>query len=342
MQSITPKLACALVEQYWGITGLAQELPSYADRNFKISNATQKYVLKIANPNWSYDDLDFENAALLHLEKTCPDLALPKVTVAKNGPHIVAFTTATQQHCHLRLLSYVEGEVYAKAAARTDVDQCALQTSLGTALAKIDRGLSGFVHPRMNRFVDWSISNLPDLQDEIAGIADPALRDIVSRHTHYFAQHEPHWKQTLPMSVIHNDANDFNVIVAGRAQSNLWSVSALIDFGDMCFHLRIVDLAIAITYALQHVEDDARVRACMLTILGGYQTHNPLTRAEIAVLFPVIMARLCQSILMATKAQRRDPNNAYIMVSQRGVRRLLRQLDAMNLAQVQDDFFRVI
>jgi Ser/Thr protein kinase RdoA (MazF antagonist) len=342
MQSITPQLACTLTEQHWGITGVAQELPSYADRNFKIGSAAHKYVLKIANPNWSYDDLDFENAALLRLEKTCTDLALPKVIVAPNGQHIIEFITPTKQRCHLRLLSYVDGEVYANAAVRPHVDQRALQTSLGAALAKIDSGLVGFTHPRMNRFVDWSISNLPDMLGEIVSIDDLVLRDIVRRHADFFAAHEQHWKQTLPMSVIHNDANDFNVIVASGAESNNWQVNAMIDFGDMCFHLRIVDLAIAITYALQHIEDDHGVRSCMLAILSGYQANNPLTRAEIDILFHLMMGRLCQSILMATKAQRRDPNNAYIMVSQTGVRRLLRQLDAMNVSQLQYEFLRVL
>jgi Ser/Thr protein kinase RdoA (MazF antagonist) len=342
MQTITPEQALALVEQHWHLSGTAKELPSYADRNFKIHTSQGNYVFKIANPNWSYADLDIENAALLHLAKTCPDLALPQVMLTKSGQHILPLMTASGQECHMRLLSFVEGEIYANVAVREDVDQHYLQTSLGIAIGKLDRGLEDFQHASMDRYVDWSISNLPDLQDEIAHITEDDLRELVARHTHYFAEHEATWKQTLPMSVIHNDANDFNVIVAANAADPKPHVNAIIDFGDMCRHLRIVDLAITIVYALQHVEEDQAVRDCIVAILKGYQSQHPLQEQEIKILYHVIMARLSQSILMATRAYRRNPDNDYILVSQKGVRRLIRQLDAMHYPELQQLFLSVL
>ncbi len=345
MQTITPAQALAIVEQHWQITGTVKELPSYADRNFKIQTPQANYVFKIANPNWSYADLDIENAALLHLAKTCSDLALPQVMISHSGQHILTLTTADGQLCHMRLLSFVEGDIYANVAKRKELDQQTLQTSLGVAIGKLDRGLQNFEHLSMDRYVDWSISNLPTLRDEIAYIEEHDLRELVTRHTDYFAEHEETWKQSLPMSVIHNDANDFNVIVAADVNNNTNTqlrVNAIIDFGDMCRHLRIVDLAITIVYALQHVEEDAEVRNCILAILRGYQSQYPLTEAEIRVLYHLIMARLSQSILMATRAYRRNPDNDYILVSQTGVRRLIRQLDAMNYQELQHLFLSVL
>lgn len=342
MQTITPEQALNLVEQHWHLSGTAKELPSYADRNFKIHTPQGNYVFKIANPNWSYADLDIENAALLHLAKTCPDLALPQVMVSRSGLHILPLTTAKNQLCHMRLLSYVEGDIYANVAVREDVNQADLQTSLGVAIGKLDRGLQDFQHASMDRYVDWSISNLPELRDEIVYVDDSDLRDLVTRHTNYFADHESTWKQTLPMSVIHNDANDFNVIVAASENDPKPHVNAIIDFGDMCRHLRIVDLAITIVYALQHVKEDQAVQECILAILSGYQSQHPLSEDEISVLYHVIMARLSQSILMATRAYRRNPDNAYILVSQKGVRRLIRQLDSMDYQGLQQLFLSVL
>jgi Ser/Thr protein kinase RdoA (MazF antagonist) len=342
MQTITPEQALDLVKQYWQLEGSAKELPSYADRNFKITTEQGRYVFKIANPGWSYDDLDIENAALLHLEKTCPDLALPKVKLALDGRHIIPFTTDNGERCHLRLLSFVEGEVYAHVAASSDIDQTKLQHSLGVAVGKIGRGLADFLHPSATRYVDWSISNLPDLQDEIGSIEDNDLRALVARHTAFYTTHERTWQQCLPMQVIHNDANDFNVIVACDAANPSAHVNAIIDFGDMCRSFRIVDLAITMTYALQHEEDDEAVLACAMAILIGYQKIHPLTQAELEVLYHFIMARLCQSILMATKASRRLPDNEYIMISQKEVRRLVKQLDAMNYQTIQQRFLSVL
>jgi Ser/Thr protein kinase RdoA (MazF antagonist) len=342
MQTITSEQALDLVKKYWQLEGTAKELPSYADRNFKINTAQGKYVFKIANPNWSFDDLDIENAALLHLEKTCPDLALPKVKLSLDHRHIIPLITAQGEACHMRLLSFVEGEVYAHVATRNDIDQTKLQHSLGVAIAKLDRGLEDFQHTSADRYVDWSISNLPDLKDEITAIEDADLRAIVVRHTAFYTEHEHAWQQSLPMLVIHNDANDFNAIVASDAANPSAHVNAIIDFGDMCRSFRIVDLAIAMTYALQHVEDDEAVMTCAMAILSGYQTTYPLTQAELEVLYHFIMARLCQSILMATKASRRLPDNQYIMISQKQVRRLIKQLDAMSYQTIQQRFLSVL
>jgi Ser/Thr protein kinase RdoA (MazF antagonist) len=342
MQTITQEQAQILVKQHWQLEGTIKELPSYADRNFKITTPTGNYVFKIANPNWSYADLDIENEALLHLAKTCSDLSLPQVMLTQDHKHIIPLTTENGDLCHMRLLSFVDGDVYANIVKREDIDQAYLQTSLGIAIGKLDHGLSDFTHASMDRYVDWSISNLPELQDEIAHIEDVQLRDLVAKHTRYFADNEAHWKATLPMSVIHNDANDFNVIVDSDANDPRPHVNAIIDFGDMCRHLRIVDLAITMVYAVQSIEDEQAVQDCLMAILSGYQRHNPLTADEIKVLFHIIMARLCQSILMATRAYRKNPENDYIMVSQVGVRRLIRQLEAMDYMQLQNQFLSVI
>lgn len=333
MHSISTEQAERLLLQHWQLKGALSSLASYADRNFKIQAAAGSFVLKIANPNWSYSDLDLENAALLHLEKSCPALTLPKLIPTNNGDYLLDFQTDSGKACHLRVMSFVEGDVYADASQRSEVDQTALQASLGAALAQLDRGLADFKHNAMHRQVDWSISNLTTLISEIEQLSDAQFTEIVRKHVHYFSQHEAGWKLTLPMQMIHNDANDFNVIVAHR-QSGLASVSAFIDFGDMCYHLRVVDLAIAIVYALQTIEQADQVCEVIARIVSAYHQHTRLSTAELEALYPIITARLCQSALMASRAHRQQPDNDYILVSQVGVRRLLTQLDQLGAAQV--------
>ncbi|HET7267906.1 MAG TPA: hypothetical protein VFJ15_07335, partial [Oleiagrimonas sp.] len=50
---------------------------------------------------------------------------------------------------------------------------------------------------------------------------------------------------------------------------------------------------------------------------------------ELAALPILIGARACQSILMATRAQREQPDNTYVQVSQQGMRHLLQTLSAI-------------
>ena len=50
----------------------------------------------------------------------------------------------------------------------------------------------------------------------------------------------------LPHSVIHNDANDYNVLIEdGR-------MSGLLDFGDLVHSATVCDLAIALAYTMLH------------------------------------------------------------------------------------------
>lgn len=340
MHSISTEQAEQLLLQHWQLKGKISPLASYADRNFKIQTEAGSFVLKIANPNWSYNDLDLENAALLHLEKFCPALTLPKLIPTHNGDYLINFQTDSGKACHLRVMSFVEGEVYADASQRSDVDQAALQASLGAALAHLDHGLADFQHSAMHRQVDWNISNLTTLIPEIEQLSDTQFAAIVRKHLHYFSEHEAGWKRTLPMQMIHNDANDFNVIVAND-QNGQARVKAFIDFGDMCYQLRIVDLAIAIVYALQTIEQAEQVCAVIARIVSAYQQHTPLNAAELAALFPIITARLCQSALMANRAYRKQPDNDYILVSQIGVRRLLCQLDQLGADHVHSHFSRL-
>ncbi len=62
------------------------------------------------------------------------------------------------------------------------------------------------------------------------------------------------------------------------------------------------------------------------TIVQGYLAQCPLLRVELEQLRRFILARLCHSVLMATRAHREDPANPFVLVSQQGVQALLREL----------------
>lgn len=378
MQTLSTQQALKILEQYWNMVGEIKMLPSYADQNFKISTATQSYVLKIANPQSSYDDLDLENAALLHLEKTCTTLTLPKVIAGVDGQYLIPFYLdhhnfinvestnsgnddqhqASNNLCinpnidqskiqkinqsnqdnqglpsYCRLLTYIEGDVYAHVAKLTDktpTERWQLLHSLGSAVGKVAYGMRDFTHANAQRNLDWNINNLPSLMTEIDFIEESPLRSIVQKHMHYFAQQLPHWLTTLPITVNHNDANDLNVIVDPLQHQK---VCAIIDFGDTCTSFRIADVAITCTYAIAFEEN---IVQAMAMIMHGYHQENPLQSNEIQALYAFIMARMCQSILMANKAYRHNPENHYILVSQQSVRRLIQELDVLNPEDVYE------
>lgn len=324
MKLLAMQDALELARQYWQLDGTIKALPSYADQNFLIRSAVGEFVLKIANPAWSHADLDLENQAMLQLARTAPQYDWPRVQAAVDGQYLLTLPIDGEAR-HVRLLSYVPGRVYADAVGALDPAQReVLHASLGRAVACMNRGLADLHHPAAGRAQEWNLLYLPELLDEIAHIGDAALREIVQRRATAFCAALPALAARLPQCVLHNDANDLNVIVGMRDE-----VSAVIDFGDMCTSLRLAELAIACTYAMQHEEDPV---ACARQILRGYLAEADLLAEEREQLHAFIVARLCHSILMATRSFRRQPDNDYVLVSQNGVQALLRKLDTVPAA----------
>jgi Ser/Thr protein kinase RdoA (MazF antagonist) len=322
MPSLTPEAALALAERHWRIRGELQVLPSYADQNFRIDGSDGDYVLKVAHPSWSRPDLDLENQAMLTLAAREPGLQWPRVIPSVEGEHLLALPMGDGMR-HVRLLTFVPGATYAEAiGAVPRYHRQALHESLGQAVGMLIRGLAGFRHPAAGRVQDWNLMNLPDLCGEIGHIKDEALRAIVAAQTNAFCAKLPGWREQLPITVLHNDANDLNVIVVPDGQGSA-RVSAVIDFGDMCTGFRLCELAIACTYAMQYEADPV---ACAQAVVCGCLALFPLAHAELEQLHAFIVARLCHSVLMATRAHRVQPDNNFVLVSQQGVRRLLRAL----------------
>lgn len=321
MDLLLPDAALVLAERYWRIHGDITALPSYADQNFRIRTEGGDYVLKVANPGWSRMALDLENEAMMAVAAREPGLQWPRVQLTPEGEHLLTLPIAGQ-HCHVRMLSFVPGATYADVVGKLSPAQRRhLHQSLGDAVGRLTRGLRDFSHPAADRPHDWNLMRLPSLLAEIDHIDDASLRDIVRAQVLPFVDRLPQWRAQLPIAVLHNDANDLNVIVADHAGQQ--RVSAVIDFGDMCTSFRLADLAIACTYAMQHEADPV---ACAHGIVRGYLAQCPLQPAELEQLQTFILARLCHSVLMATRAHRETADNSFIMVSQQGVRALLRHL----------------
>jgi 4-aminobutyrate aminotransferase-like enzyme len=126
----------------------------------------------------------------------------------------------------------------------------------------------------------------------------------------------------LKTSVIHNDANDYNVLVS-NAYSPEEARFGILDFGDMVLTHTINELAVAIAYAILGKADPIGDAS---KIVEGYHSNYPLTETEIELLFPLILARLATSIAIAGYQTQLEPDNKYLLISQENVWDLLQRL----------------
>ncbi len=308
----------------YGMQVEARALPGEHDRNFALkADDRQRFVLKIARAGEQWATLDLQNSALAHLAQQAPDLRIPRLLKTHTEQAIATVKGSGESSTHLtRLLSYLPG----KALAQTKPQTPALLHSLGTMLGTLDKALLNFTHPAAQRELKWDVSRASWIREYLQYIPSPQRRALVERLLTRFETDALPLLPMLRQSVIHNDANDYNVLVDYSGPDHM-PVVALVDFGDMLHAPIISELAIAAAYAMMNKADPL---ASAASLVAGYAGVLPLTDEELSVLFDLICARLCVSVTNSAYQQQNEPDNAYLTISEQPAWRLLEQLAAIS------------
>jgi Ser/Thr protein kinase RdoA (MazF antagonist) len=311
--SFTQAEALALAKREFGIAGAVSALPSERDQNFLIAGESgEKFVLKIANSHDTPQLLDFQNRAMRRVEESTPGCRVQRVVSSLRGGDVVGVRQSGTGRGHrVRLLTWIDGEVLARCASRGP----ALFESIGAALGKIDAALCSFTHPAMHRVLQWDLRQA-GIAREHARLLPTPKRAHVER---LFAQWEGIDWSTLRHSVIHGDANDYNVIVGAG------SMVGLLDFGDIVYSATVCELAIALAYIMLGEPEPLNVAA---QVTRAYQRHYPLNKSERAALYPLMLSRLAISVCYSAHNRARNPTDPYQVVSEAAAWDLLEKLDA--------------
>ena len=306
-----PRFALAdaerLARDLYGLDTGAASLPSERDQNFVLTAAAgDRFVLKIANAAEDRAMLEAQNAAMAHVAgrvaicpRVLPTVAGETIGLAPGGAHFV------------RLVTYLAGVPLAEVGDRTP----ALFESLGRAVGRVDAALADFDHPAIHRRFHWDLANAASIiREHLPLMRVDAHRDLVVRVSTAALNAVGPRVSAFRRSTIHNDANDWNVLVLNH------EIAGIIDFGDMVHSWTAADPAVAVAYA---VLDSADPLAAADAIAGGYQAEHPLREEELAAVFPLACLRLCMSACIAAWQQRQRPGDDYLAVSQEPIRRTL-------------------
>jgi len=284
----------AIADELFGIRGHTQLLPSERDQNFLLTDrAGEKFVLKIANRLESRAFLEAENAVLRHVARRVSFCQSPVSSIVNVGGDAY----------FARLVRYLPGVPLAQIQPQPSE----LLRDLGRKLGQLDHALSDFDHPAVHRDFHWDLANGNRIIDEFAPLVENAA--LVSQCTVEF-------KSGLRRSVIHGDANDYNVLIDPERMI----VTGLLDFGDMVYSYTVGDLAIAIAYV---VLDKAEPRAVAEEVVEGYTSEFALLDEELEMLWPLVRLRLAMSVCIAAKQLREQPENEYLRISQRAIEKSL-------------------
>ncbi|MBK5568343.1 aminotransferase class III-fold pyridoxal phosphate-dependent enzyme [Ensifer sp. SSB1] len=316
----------AWLKETYGIDASLSPLPGEHDLNYRVT-ATDggEFLLKL-HAVGDADELDMQVAVLEHLAAKSTDLSISRALRTRSGG--VTSGIELRGRRTARLLSWLQGDIWAKAAVRN----VASAESLGRLLAGLDRSLEGFVHAGAKRLYAWDIGRADMHRKHVELIDGADKRAAVDAILEHFATTVLPRLATCPMQVIHNDANDYNVLLDEDG-----TVSGLLDFGDMVETWRVIEVAVASAYALIGAVDPVGTIAALA---GAYHQVNPLSETEIELVFDLVKTRYAVSMCMAAKQIRDNPENTYLLVSQEDVWRELNRLQGENrviaIARIRD------
>lgn len=315
--------------KYYGLAASAEELPSERDQNFLITAADRRmYVLKIANAAEDINILDLQNRAMRHLAGPDEPVPCPQVILSLERREIESVGDSNGVSHYLRLVSYIPGVPLAKVNPQTSD----LLQDFGRFIGRLARRLETFSHPAGRRDLIWDIrTGHQTVRRCLEFMPDAGRRSLVEKFLCGFESIPAAKIDALETGVIHNDANDYNVIVSfpesGKGNFGKRHVAGIIDFGDVVHSYRLAELAVACAYVMLDKEDPLAAASC---VVAGCHAVQPLRESELELLYALICLRLIMSVSICAYQTGLKPDNSYLAISERPVWRLLEKLEAVH------------
>lgn len=316
------KRIAALLLEHWGLIGDLSPLESERDQNHRLdADDGTRWTVKVVNASEPETETDFQTRLLQHLAVSAPELPMPRLRLTKDGSAIQSVEGPTGARHAMRVVSWVEGVPLAKTTREEGVVR-----SLGTLLGKTDRALRGFLHPGALRSFEWDIRAAGEARVRLGAIADPDQRRVLEYFLDRFDRLVAPKLAGLRATVIHNDANDWNVLVDPEDYSR---VCGLIDFGDSAHTPVIAEVAIAAAYTIMESPDPIGAAA---ELAAAYHRENALEEEEVDLLFDLIAMRLVTSVTLSALRKNEREDNPYLAVSEAPAWSLLYKLYGMKPA----------
>ena len=178
---------------------------------------------------------------------------------------------------------------------------------MGEFIGRLTKALEQFNHEGANRSFLWDAARTDLIKGYLSYVSSEKDRDVLYYFLHDFEINVQPILSELERSVIHNDANDNNIILD---KSN--NITGIIDLGDMVFSNRCVEIATCMAYVA--ILEDSTYES-LRSLLMGYLSLIDLDRKEIHCILHIMCNRLCISVIMASWRRTLFPGNDYLTIS---------------------------
>ncbi len=287
--------AARIAAEHFRLEGHIVELGSNQDRNFRIDTGAERFVLKLANPVFSADELRAQNAALAVLDGS--GVRIPSVLASAGGDELVEVEV---QGVTLlaRVLRYLDGEPL------TDVGRPTREQlrTLGTLAGRVAGGLAELRHPGLDRTTQWDARIGGEVVDLLLEhVEQPAKRAAVREATDAaLARLEP-LRGRLRVQAVHGDVTDDNIVLGEGGPG-------VIDFGDVSDGWLVAELAATVASALHHVPDEP---LAVLDVVEAFHAEAPLDDIDLAALWPLVVLRGAVLVVSGEQQVALEADNVY-------------------------------
>ena len=300
----------------YGLVGTAARLPGEDDENFRIRSSAGEFVLRIAGASSDEARTRFILEVLSGLQGG--KVHIPALVRTLHGDHCALFRSDSGVERISWLSRFITGRPLLE-----QLDDPLTARRIGTHLARLDLALSDLPRAEDYGQTVWDLTR-PHLALALLESTGPHLVDHrVVRHLSDLGEVLPLHIDSLPVQVIHNDPNPDNVLLTGDG------TVAFIDFGDAIVAPRVVEVAVAGSYLVDHASESGTT--ALDSLLHGYQEVSPLGDEELDLLPVLMRGRVALAILVATvRAAGRPERAQYILRHRDSAMRRLRILEAFD------------
>ena len=303
---VTGEQAAQIAQELYGLRGEIASLPGELDLNFRIKTDSGSYILKVSRPEADIEYIKFQLELLNHVTNSSIELESPAVVPDRHGNQMSEIKDNTGHNRVVRLLSWVEGRLWSGVNPVND----RLLFSLGVQAGSLTNVLQDFDHPKARRKFEWDVAMAQWTYDYLH-LFSREQHSIVAFFQDKYRAFQDEYQQ-LRKGLVHNDANDNNVIVSNDLIEP--EVKGIIDYGDAVHTQIINDVAIAIAYAVMGKPD---VLSAALPIVEGYHSQFPLLEKELEFLYCLVAMRLVISVTKSAINRHKEADNEYLLISEK-------------------------
>jgi 4-aminobutyrate aminotransferase-like enzyme/Ser/Thr protein kinase RdoA (MazF antagonist) len=326
--TFSEELIKEIVKENYHLNVEAKRLNGYDEQNFLLKDTDKrKYILKVATDVHGLEFLDAQIKIINHLSKSDLSKKFQHYILNIERKELTHYMLDGKNY-YIRILTFLEGDFWVECKDLSDnafID-------LGSFLGKMDNTLKDFSHPAMHRHYIWDISTAADANAKLRFIKDHECRRIAAYFLLQFETEVLPYLPSLRHAYIHNDSNDYNILI----QEN--SISGLIDFGDMVYTALVNNLAVACTYSMLNNEDPLKAATF---VVKGYHQSYPLQEKEIELLYYLVAARLCISVTQSAWNASLNTNNEHHFITEKPAWELLFKLIQINPVKAHNEFRKV-